>query len=898
MSNTKRKKILNYRNNNGLAPNPDNIDYGEIAIGYKKDSEAIYIKNTANGIVDFTPISIVNLTYNELKELRDNSKLKPSQYYRITDFVTTVANDPEAQSAGHPFDIIVMASEKNKLQEECYAIQHEGDPYFANCNLAAWKIWYCLDNDTTKYAWADTANGKGVIYRMIDEWQNDCPYDFKNVQFKRYWANGINITKKEGEPKDIILQGYYGTVTNTDIFTEGIDTNDYLYCFTFTRLNNILANYEKGSVIQSNVLDESIQTEGFDIDAVDDKLNIPNAYNFHNRCRNNILRPTETGLVVDTAEYMAFALLNNVFITVKIVDEYEAYQPPFDNTLGVSCVNNTFGSNIYGLSFLSRCVNNTFGNDCFNNTFGNDCGSNSFGNYCYGNSFGNNCNSNSFGNNCNGNSFGNDCGSNSFGNYCFGNSFGNDCVNNSFGNNCLDNTFGNYCYHNSFGNYFKYNALGNNIQYIEIPTEKIYNTQILNGTRGTDTKHLTIEFTSGTTYSQFAGFTSDGVLKIWVEADDIVNITYNELKNLRDNSKLKPSQYYRITDFVTTVANDPKAQSAGHPFDIIVMASEKDKLQDECYAIQHEGNTYFDNCNLAAWKIWYCLDNDTTKYMWADTTNGKGVIYRMIDEWQNDCPYDFKNIMFNRTVTAGGLNINGVYYTFSWVNGAKEVEDASIVGQTLTNEEGAVYGVHDNLISACDAGSLGTNINTMAFVLNGNVFVSEYSYDGGFFYGIYGNHFATNCYNNTFGSACYGNTFGNCCNNNSFGNSCINNSFGNYCKFITFGSDCADNSFGNSCINNSFGNSCINNSFGNSCCLNTFGNIFCYNTIGNYVQNIEIPTEKIYHTQILNGTKGTNTKHLTIEFTPQTTYSQFAGFTSNNVLKIWVEADAVDGGSY
>ena len=26
---------------------------------------------------------------------------------------------------------------------------------------------------------------------------------------------------------------------------------------------------------------------------------------------------------------------------------------------------------------------------------------------------------------------------------------------------------------------------------------------------------------------------------------------------------------------------------------------------------------------------------------------GKGVIYRMIDEWNNDVPYDFKNIMYN-----------------------------------------------------------------------------------------------------------------------------------------------------------------------------------------------------------------------------------------------------------
>ena len=517
MSNTKRIKVLNYRNANGISPNPANIDYGEIAIGYKKDNEAIYIKNTANDIVDFTPISIVNITYKALKELRDNSKLKPSQYYRITDFVTTVANDPEAQSAGHPFDIIVLASDKDKLQEECYAIQHEGDEYFANCNLAAWKIWYCLDNDNTKYAWADTTNGKGIIYRMIDEWQNDCPYDFKNVQFKRYWANGINITKNEGEPKNIILRGYYGTASNTGIFTEGIDTNDSLFCFTFTRLNNIVEDYEKDSVMQSNVLDESIQTEGFDTDAGDDKLNDPQAYTFHYRCRNNILKPTETGLVVDTKEYMALVLLNNVFITVKVVDE--AYQPPFDNTLGVSCVNNTFGNNCNSNSFGNNCVNNSFGNNCFYNSFGNNCNSNKFKEECRSNSFENGCYANSFENGCNNNSFGNDCGGIEFKGECRSNSFGNDCHNNSFGNGCDSNSFGNNCSYNTFGNYFKYNALGNDIQCIEIPTEKIYNAQILNGTRGTHDNKLTIAFTPETTYSQFAGFKSDGVLETWVEAD-------------------------------------------------------------------------------------------------------------------------------------------------------------------------------------------------------------------------------------------------------------------------------------------------------------------------------------------------------------------------------------------
>ena len=373
--------------------------------------------------------------------------------------------------------------------------------------------------------------------------------------------------------------------------------------------------------------------------------------------------------------------------------------------------------------------------------------------------------------------------------------------------------------------------------------------------------------------------------------ENLVNITYSELKSLRDQSKLILGRWYRITDFVTTVANDPKARSAGHPFDIIVLASDKNKLQEECYAIQHKGDEYFANCNLAAWKIWYCLDNDTTKYIWADTANGKGVIYRMIDEWQNDCPYDFKNIMFSRKVTAGGLNIDGTYYTFSWVNEANEVEDASIVGQTLTNDVGSVNGVHDNLISVSDAYSLGINNNTMAFALNGNVFVSEYTYDGGIFYGIYGNHFAINCSNNTFGNDCSNNTFGNECSQNTFGNNCISNSFGDNCYNNSFGDSCLHNSFGEDYSYNTFGDGCYGNSFGGSCHDNSFGNSFEHNVLGNDIQYIEIPTENIYYTHILNGTKGTKNNKLTIAFTPQTTYSQFAGFTSSGAIKIYNPAD-------
>jgi hypothetical protein len=127
---------------------------------------------------------MINITYSELKVLRDGNKLIPGQQYRITDYITTTSQE-NTQSAGHQFDIIVTADSENSLNEKARAIQHKGDTYFSNSNFDAWEIWYSIDNDTERFAWADVENGKGVIYRMIDEFNNDCPYDFKNIQFLR-----------------------------------------------------------------------------------------------------------------------------------------------------------------------------------------------------------------------------------------------------------------------------------------------------------------------------------------------------------------------------------------------------------------------------------------------------------------------------------------------------------------------------------------------------------------------------------------------------------------------------------------------------------------------------------------------------------------------------------------
>ena len=81
---------------------------------------------------------------------------------------------------------------------------------------------YCLDNDTSRFAWADEVNGKGVIYRMIDEFNNDVPYDFKNIRYQirptfTYNQWGGNYTFARDASLDMVITDiqYYGYVSDS-----------------------------------------------------------------------------------------------------------------------------------------------------------------------------------------------------------------------------------------------------------------------------------------------------------------------------------------------------------------------------------------------------------------------------------------------------------------------------------------------------------------------------------------------------------------------------------------------------------------------------------------------------------------------------------------------------------
>ena len=483
---------------------------------------------------------IQHVTYAQLVTLRNNSGLVAGQWYRITDYMTTVANDTEARSAGHPFDLLVMATSSNTLSEEAKAIKSSRDSngYFTDANLNAWKVWYSLDNDTTRFQWADTENGKGVIWRMIDEWQNDCPYDFKNVQFKRYRATALNELIEDAI--DGQYYAYNGDMMNVEIE----DEDDFVWAYTFTLIDE-----------NEEWVDYSIKKEG----SLDPEADWGYLNQFKKgRCEYNLIRHSYTAVTIDDECYRTL-MLNNIVLIAIIDEEYglsgemqlnefgtgnynmTVKDNPEKNKFGNKCYNNIVGS--YGNTFGNDCYNNTFGNDCCGNTFGNDCRWNTFGNSfqyntfgndCGDNTFGNNCYYNTFGNGCGGNTFGNGCTDNTFGNNCYYNTFGNGCSSNTFGNGCSSNTFGNYCYNNTFGNYFQCNTFGNNcryitvhngVRYVAVPggnTDSAYvqNAQILNGTHGSDSSNrLQISFQEDADYCQYAGLNSSGNLRIWTPAD-------------------------------------------------------------------------------------------------------------------------------------------------------------------------------------------------------------------------------------------------------------------------------------------------------------------------------------------------------------------------------------------
>lgn len=310
------------------------------------------------------------VTWSELKALRDAKKLVAGKTYRITDFVTTSVQ-AETRSAGHAFDIIVVADDESTLNENARAILHKGDTYFKDCKLNAWELKYCLDNDTHRFAWADATNGKGVVWWMKDEWNNECFYDFKNIQYKRYKVTSVSKNLEDcGYVGKYV--GIYGNITNA-----GLTTNsEFKWAYTFNLYTFATQGDPTSDIIA--IEDSSVVQRDLDYDAGDDKT-LPNVYHYFRKCTGNKFSQLQSSMIVDDVQYNLDMLPN-----ISCLDYAQAYDENQADLFTVHyCYGNRIDDGCFGISFGTEVCGVKVGKDCKGITCGDYCYSWTCGNNCY-----------------------------------------------------------------------------------------------------------------------------------------------------------------------------------------------------------------------------------------------------------------------------------------------------------------------------------------------------------------------------------------------------------------------------------------------------------------------------------------------------------------------------------
>ena len=286
--------------------------------------------------------------------------------------------------------------------------------------------------------------------------------------------------------------------------------------------------------------------------------------------------------------------------------------------------------------------------------------------------------------------------------------------------------------------------------------------------------------------------------------------------------------------------------------------------------------------NMNAWELKYCLDNDKELFDWA-ATDGKGVIYWLKDEFGNEAPYDFKNVMFQRkNITAVSNNVlsvfiqpgdnshigfpgnygitcgNNNYYYYTFDTPYNAGNDSSLFGESAYNT------IKPHIV---DGKRLINNI-VLGFANNNNI--GNGCYDITIWGNVTENNLEYGCWNLlivsmsqsimaytrsstffsigtvTFDNGCSQN-IGSMLMNSTLGESCHDNNLGSGNSGIRMGANCSSNTFGNYCISDVLEIGVSDCRLGNYCSYNNFGITAQYVTLPNFVRycNFEANVSRI-----------------------------------------------------
>ena len=371
--------------------------------------------------------NLIEIDYANLVALRDAGKLVAGMQYRITDYETIINGTYDLSAMGAEgyihyarsteegwFDIIVTADDESHLNENARAARNaDYTDYAPDAHPEAWEIKYCLDNDTTRFAWADSTNGKGVIYWMKDEHNNSAGYDFKSIQFLRYALKLADATA-DYTPVDtglvydastqpnrygshyyvfLALQGYMqsGNYVNPFVmYFKGNEANNYDFSVGYNILGTIQFPEADDTYLSTFNADwyytfDYLDSGGTHWDISSEWISgvtIPT---------NNRICECQDGLaaLLDNATRVK-GLPCNVF---EANSEYlsDSNQDCYNNTIGRDSQGLTLGSGCYGIEIGSKCSGSIFADNCNNITFGDDCYRNVLGDLSCDTTFETNC---------------------------------------------------------------------------------------------------------------------------------------------------------------------------------------------------------------------------------------------------------------------------------------------------------------------------------------------------------------------------------------------------------------------------------------------------------------------------------------------------------------------------
>jgi len=438
--------------------------------------------------------SVTDVTYNELSELINDSGLTIGSQYLITDYQTVHAIPNTSDiNTGIIEPLLVTASGLNTLKPESYSSLFPQDI-----------IYYEVSNDpkiVDSMAMTKVIDGStmGYIYRRIDTFQNnDIPFDFRNVKFRRWqidvtsntWENSTSYNKNSVVLYPNSNNIYICLNDNVTGIDPSSDNENSWKLFEWTNLSYVSPVNNSWSLSNFSINCSTGYTDynmwinwGYNgyISSYSNKIN--SMANRNNISYSNSIFYGSSSNNDIYAEFSNNSIKNN-FRNNIIIDVF------YNNSIGSDFTNNnTYGD--FGRNSISNGFhNNSSGDDFYGNIILDGFNSNEInGNYFTNNIIRNSFNNNVMGDNCHDNNIGkyfqyNNTGINFYNNKT-GDSFQNNIIGSSFNYNIIlgdfrDNLIVNGFQSNKIGNSFASNDIKNYFQYNNSIGDN-FNSNIING---------------------------------------------------------------------------------------------------------------------------------------------------------------------------------------------------------------------------------------------------------------------------------------------------------------------------------------------------------------------------------------------------------------------------------